>query len=58
MDDFRQYAVKKSTIENISASTYSNMSVVLAPNIEQKFIVEFLDKRCAEIDGITKDLQE
>lgn len=58
MDDFRQYAVKKSTIENISASTYSNMSVVLAPNNEQKLIVDYLDEKCAEIDGITKDLQE
>ena len=33
--------------------------MVAFPTIqEQKLIVEFLDKRCAEIDGITKDLQE
>lgn len=37
---------------------FGNLKIPFPDLIEQKFIVEFLDKRCAEIDGITKDLQE
>ncbi len=57
MDDFRKCAVKKSTIENISASTYGNMSIVLPKCSEQKVIVECLDKKCGEIDSVIKDIQ-
>lgn len=58
MDDFRTCAVKKSTIENISASTYSNMRVACPPIEEQDIIVRYLDKKCASIDKVvskTKD---
>ena len=43
MDGFRECYVKKSTIENISASTYSSMPVIIAPIDEQKKIVNYLD---------------
>jgi type I restriction enzyme S subunit len=52
MDGFRVYSVKKSTIENISASAYSNMPIVIPPLNTQKEIVSFLDKKCSEIDEL------
>ena len=52
MDGFRTYSVKKSTIENISASTYSNMPVIVPSIFEQQKIVRFLDIECARIDAV------
>lgn len=52
MDGFRSYYVKKSTIENISASAYSNMPVVLAPIDRQHKIVDYLDVKCSMVDSI------
>ena len=50
MDGFRVFYVKKSTIENISASSYSNMPVVVPPLSEQHAIVRYLDSKCSAID--------
>lgn len=57
MIDFREYAVKKSTIENISASTYGNMAVVLPPYQNQICISNYLDEQCKKIDEIMADIQ-
>lgn len=57
MDDFRTCVVKKSTIENISASTYSNMCVIYPSINEQKKIADYLDSKCYEIDNLTKDIE-
>lgn len=37
---------------------FGNLKIPFPDLIEQKLIVDFLDIKCAEIDGITKDLQE
>ena len=58
MDFFRECAVKKTTIENISATLYSNMSVIVPPLQEQKKIADYLDQKCSEIDSVIADLQE
>lgn len=36
---------------------FGNLKIPFPDLIEQKLIVDFLDIKCAEIDGITKDLQ-
>lgn len=58
MTDFREYAVKKSTIENISASAYGNMAVVLPPYQNQIYISNYLDEQCKKIDEIMSDIQK
>ncbi len=57
MDGFRNFFVKKSTIENISAKTYSNMPIIVPPLNEQKKIAEFLDKKCEIIDKRLSNLE-
>ena len=50
MEGFRECMVKKSTIENISASTYSIMPVVIAPISEQQRIIDYLDNAYEKIE--------
>ena len=58
MDDFRAFAVKKSTIENISANLYENMCIILPPLSEQNNIVDFLDLKCKKINTLSADIQK
>ena len=57
MDGFRNISVKKSTIENISASTYSNMPIVVPPINDQLAIVDFLNRQCDQINMIVERTQ-
>ena len=50
MEDFRECAIKKSTIENISASSYSNMYIHVTDIENQKRIADYLDKKVSAID--------
>lgn len=43
---------------SLNSNELLEISLSLPPHDEQIQIAEFLDKKCAEIDGITKDLQE
>ena len=52
-------SIDKTTIPHIYFSEYGNRKIYLPNNLyRQKTIANFLDEKCAEIDGITKDLQE
>lgn len=42
----------QATIQNIGANKYSNLEIVTSEVNEQKKIVEYLDKKCAEIDRL------
>ena len=48
----------QATIQNIGASKYSNMEIVIAGIEQQKKIVEFLDDKCGKIDRIIAIKQE
>ena len=45
-------------IGGVSVSKLGDFNICYPLLLEQKIIYEYLDKKCAEIDGITKDLQE
>jgi len=49
----------KSTIQNIGADKYSNMEIVI-PSIleEQREIVDYLDRKCSEIDNLITQKQQ
>lgn len=47
----------QATIQNISADKYSNMPIAIAPIVEQKSIVAYLDAKCAKIDALSADIQ-
>lgn len=47
-----------SGIGNINSENINDLIIALPNKNEQDLIALFLNKRCAEIDGITKDLQE
>lgn len=47
-----------SGIGNINSENINDLIIALPNKNEQDLIVQFLNKKCAEIDGITKDLQE
>lgn len=52
-------SIDKTTIPHIYFSEYGNRKIYLPNNLyRQKTIANFLDKKCAEIDDITEDLQE
>lgn len=52
-------SLDKTTIPHIYFSEYGNKEICIPNSLhEQKLIAEFLDKKCEEIDGITKALQE
>ena len=42
----------QATIQNIGANKYSNMEMIVMPISEQKIIVEYLNDKCAKIDGL------
>ena len=46
-----------SSMQNISQGQFSNVSIVLPSENEQKAIVAYLDKQCAAIDGIIAEKQ-
>ena len=47
----------QATIQNIGADKYENMPMTY-PNVqEQRKIISFLDKKCAEIDSLQADIQ-
>lgn len=49
----------QSTIQNIGADKYSEMSIPICPNISlQKNILKLLDSKCAKIDSIIQKKQE
>lgn len=49
----------QSTIQNIGADKYSEMSIPICPNISlQKNILKLLDSKCARIDSIIQNKQE
>ena len=56
-DDFKNTSVTKSTMENISASKYANMPVVIYPIEQQRRIASFLDRACGDIDFIVMKTQ-
>lgn len=58
MDDFKKFAIKKSTIENISATSYSNMHIIVPSIEEQKLIADFLDEKCADIDDLYANIKK
>ncbi len=45
------------TFKEISATKFASFSIPLPPFSEQKTIADFLDKKCAEIDGLLADLE-
>ena len=48
-----------STINQLTGNNFGNMKIVFCKNRnEQKKIVDFLDKECAQIDGIAADLEK
>lgn len=47
-----------STIQNLSLYTLNNFLVPLPTEIEQKYIVEYLDKQCAAIDKSIENKQQ
>ena len=46
------------TINNLSLQTLRKTNVLLPPKTEQKKIVKYLDKKCAEIDGAIEEKKE
>lgn len=52
---YKQYA--KNLRYTLNADEFLMLKSVVPTLHEQKLIAEFLDKKCVEIDGITKDLQ-
>lgn len=47
----------QSTIQNIGADKYSNLPIVVPSIIEQKYIISYLDKKCARIDALLEEKQ-
>lgn len=48
----------QATIQNIGANKYSNLEIVDMDIEEQKSIVDYLDTKCAEIDGLISIKQQ
>ena len=48
----------QATIQNIGANKYSNLEIVVMDFEEQKMIVSYLDKKCAEIDKLISIKQQ
>ena len=49
----------QATIPNIGADKYSNLMIPLSPNeLEQQKIIDYLDKKCTEIDAVLADKQK
>ncbi|MDE6788142.1 MAG: restriction endonuclease subunit S, partial [Ruminococcus sp.] len=48
-----------STINQLTGFNFGNMKVAFCPNVcEQQKIVEYLDKKCIEIDGIITEKKQ
>ena len=45
-------------IGGVSVSTLKNIQIVVPSIVEQKVIANFLDKKCSEIDAVTKDIEK
>ena len=45
-----------STIQHLYQNVFERMPLLVPPKSEQKIIAQFLDKKCAEIDGLLNDL--
>lgn len=54
---FSELAVVGGVIPTMSQEVISNFSIVAPPIQEQQVIVEFLDSKCSEIDGLVADIQ-
>lgn len=52
IDDFCKSTTKTATFPAVDMNDLKNVSVPLPPLEEQERIAEYLDRRCAEIDGI------
>ena len=46
----------QATIQNIGADKYSNMEIPIAPIDIQRRIINFLDKKCSDIDKLIRDI--
>lgn len=47
-----------SIIVNLTKSILHDMPVLLPPPLEQQAIADYLDSKCADIDGVSKDIEE
>lgn len=48
----------QATIQNIGANKYNNMEIVLPQKTIQDFIVDYLDKKCSEIDTAISEKEQ
>lgn len=55
-ESWKQQAFTQATIQNIGADKYNTLIVPSPPLSEQQAIADFLDAKCAEIDGLLADL--
>lgn len=51
-EEWKKRIFIQSTIQNIGADRYSVMELPIPPLIEQQQIVDYLDNKCTEIDGL------
>ena len=56
--NYRNGMLLKSTIENISASKYANMDTIVPLRDEQEKIVNYLRKKCSQIDTLISNQQQ
>lgn len=57
-EDFKNTNMTKSTMENLSASKYANMPVIIYSIDKQHKIADFLDKKVKEIDIVINKTKE
>ena len=56
--NFRNGALLKATIENISATKYANMHMIVPPLLEQERIVLVLNKKICKIDALITNQEQ
>ena len=54
-EQWRAYIAVQATIPNIGANKYNDYELPIPPLAEQNTIVDYLDEKCAAIDGIIAD---
>ncbi len=57
-DIWRSMIFIQSTIQNIGANKYANLEIILPPIREQVAVVDYLDKKCANIDNLISIKQQ
>lgn len=53
---YKRYS--KNVRYSLSADEFMALSIIVPPLKEQKAIADFLDKKCSEIDALTKDIEK